>query len=134
MKMEPGKTRIKIYNLAENKFCDESKLKKIVMDVLKKERVYSLTLVNIIIANASYLKELNKKFFKHNKTTNVISFNLGDTGEIYISNDEVDIPEDLYYYMVHGLLHILGYDHKTKKTESFMDAKCRKYIKKFLSD
>ncbi len=134
MKRNPGKTKIKIYNLTDNKFCDKSRLKKIALYVLKKEKFYNLTLVNIIIANTSYLRELNKKFFKRNKTTNVISFNLGDIGEIYISKDQVSVPGDLYYYMVHGLLHILGYDHRTKKTESLMDEKCWEYIKKFLSD
>lgn len=134
MKMKLKKIIIKIYNLKDNKICNILRLKNFTRYVLEKEKFYDLTSVNIIIADASYLKELNKKFFKRNKTTNVISFNLGNLGEIYISMDAVVFPEDLYYYLVHGLLHIAGYDHKTKKTEILMDRKCKEYIKKFLSD
>lgn len=134
MKTKLKKTRIKIYNLTNNKICDILRLKNFTRYVLGKEKFYGLDLVNVIIANSSYLKELNKKFFKRNKTTNVISFNLGDIGEVYISRDEVVLSEDLYYYLVHGLLHIFGYDHKTKKTEMLMDKKCREYIKRFSSD
>ncbi len=131
--MKNGKTRVKIYNLSTDKLHDKRRLENFVRDILKVEKCDNLTLVNIIIADASYLKELNKKFFKRNKTTNVISFNLGDIGEIYISKDQVIVPEDLYYYLAHGLLHILGYDHKTKKTDGLMDKKCKGHINRFFS-
>ncbi len=108
-------------------------MKKLIHHVLIKEEYRKIDMLNVIITNAQYLRDLNKRFFRYDKTTNVISFNLGDTGEIYISADAVEVEYDLYYYLVHGLLHIIGYDHRSKDTESIMDKKCKKYVDKICS-
>lgn len=131
MKKKTQTLIINIYNLGKNKICDELKTKQLVRYVIKKEDYKDLFTLNIIIADGKYLKRLNKKFFNKNKTTNVISFNLDGVGEIYISRDEVNFPVDFYYYLIHGLLHILGYDHYNKKTEQVMDHRCRLYLKDF---
>lgn len=131
MKKKAQTLKINIFNITKHKINNEMKLKRLVKYVIKKENYKKLVSLNIIIANAQYLKELNKKFFHKNKTTNVISFNLDGIGEIYISRDEVHFPEDFYYYIVHGLLHIIGYDHFNKRTEQLMDHKCRFYLRDF---
>lgn len=107
------------------------KVKRLVKYVVKKEGYKKLKSLNIIIADAHYLKELNKRFFNKNKPTNVISFNLDGVGEIYISCDEIVSSADFYYYLIHGLLHIMGYDHRNRKTERLMDCACQKYLKKY---
>lgn len=107
------------------------RIKRLVRYVLKKEDFKNLNILNIIIADARYLKDLNKKFFNKNRTTNVISFNLDYIGEIYISVEDIGMTSDLYYYLVHGLLHIVGYDHQNKITQKLMDNKCQRYLKKF---
>lgn len=132
MKKEPQILKINIYNLVKDKIGDEIITKQLVRYIIKKEDYKKLISLNIIIANANYLKELNKNFFKKNRPTNVISFNLDGVGEIYISRDEVNFPVDFYYYIIHGLLHIIGYDHYNRKTEKLMDRKCRSYLRDFL--
>lgn len=132
MKRGKKKTKINIFNLTNKRISNKSKLRNFTYYVFKREGLNNPNIINIIIADARYLKDLNKKFFGRNRTTNVISFNLGEIGEIYISIDEVRQPKDLYYYLVHGLLHIFGYDHKTKRAEILMARKCLGYTEKFL--
>lgn len=67
-------------------------------------------------------------FLNKNRTTNVISFNLDDVSEIYVSCDKIKNIEQLYYYIIHGMLHIIGYDHKNKTGERLMDEKCLRYL------
>lgn len=86
--------------------------------------------LNIILTNDDYIQKLNKKFLKRNKPTNVISFPMEEVSEIYISYDQVNDPADLYYYVIHGLLHIAGYNHKHKKEAKAMQKKCSKYMEK----
>ena len=85
--------------------------------------------LNIILTNDNYLKELNRKFLKKDKPTNVISFRMEEVSEIYISYDRVSDTDELYYYIIHGLLHIVGYNHKTKAETKTMENKCLQYLK-----
>lgn len=98
----------------------------IIRRVLKEEK-YELQRLNVIIERDSYLRKLNKMFFGKNRPTNVISFDMEEVSEIYISYDKVKNPEDLYYYIVHGLLHIIGYNHRNEKEEKKMKNKCLRY-------
>ncbi len=99
----------------------------IIKRVLREEK-YELQRLNVVIERDRYLRKLNKMFFRKNRPTNVISFNMKEVSEIYISYDKVKNPEDLYYYVVHGLLHIIGYNHRNKKEEKEMRHKCLHYI------
>lgn len=88
-----------------------------------------LKTLNIIITNDNYLKALNRRFLKKDKPTNVISFHMEEVSEIYISYDQVSDTNELYYYIIHGLLHIVGYDHRTKEQTETMENKCFQYLK-----
>ncbi len=90
--------------------------------------------LNIILTNDNYLKELNRKFLKKDKPTNVISFRMEEVSEIYISYDRVSNTDELCYYIIHGLLHIVGYDHKTKAETKTMESKCLQYLKNATRD
>ena len=65
---------------------------------------------------------------KKRKTTNVISFNLGQVAEIYVSDRYLKDTYELLYYILHGLLHTIGYDHTSEKEESLMEDKCQQYM------
>jgi ssRNA-specific RNase YbeY (16S rRNA maturation enzyme) len=73
------------------------------------------------------MTRLNRMFFGKNSPTNVISFNLGDLCEIYVAQKQIREGPDAYYFIVHGLLHAVGYDHKTRREGALMDKKCREY-------
>ena len=84
--------------------------------------------INVILADDSYLKRLNKEYFKKNVVTNVISFDLGEVVEIYVSEEQARDVYELYYFILHGLLHTIGYGHRNRNESLTMSAKCREYL------
>ena len=117
----------------------ENNLKSLCREVLISEgfEKYSLS---IIFVDDEKLKKMKKKYFNQDLYTDVIAFNLSDDkskldGEIYISFDAIKINSELYKtninnelqrIVVHGTLHLMGYEDNTKdkkekmtKTENF---------------
>ena len=91
--------------------------------------------VNIV--DEKLIKSINRKYRKINKVTDVISFANRDNdsikipllGEIYICLEKAkkqakeynhSLQRELCFLFTHGLLHLLGYDHMTKKDEKIM--------------
>lgn len=119
--------RINVFNRYNKLSVDKKIVAHLVKKILKKER-YKLGTLNIIITDNNYLKKLNKMFFKKNRTTNVISFNMEEVSEIYISGAKAKGNKEIYYYIIHGLLHIIGYHHRNQKENALMKNKCLKYL------
>ncbi len=115
---------------------------KILKDVLKKG-LKKLNIdkceFNIIVVNNDYIHELNKNYRGIDRETDVISFALEDDktfnpegrvlGDIYISIDKAysqaleyghSFLREFCFLGVHGMLHLLGYDHMTKDDEKIM--------------
>ena len=79
--------------------------------------------VSIILTNDDEIHALNREYRHIDRPTNVLSFELGDDillGDIYISFDTVQreaaaanisIAEHAAHMVVHGVLHLQGYDH-----------------------
>ena len=101
------------------------------------------TLVFLFVDDNEIL-EMNKKFLKHNYYTDVITFgDLKDkkiTGDIAISIERVldnsktygvEFEDELKRVMVHGLLHIMGYNDKASSDKTVMSKKEKKAIKMF---
>ncbi len=105
---------------------------------IKKLQVGDVTF-NVIIVDNEYIHKLNKEYRGIDRETDVISFALEDDqtfnpedrilGDIYISIDKVKSQAEEYghsqkrelcFLAVHGLLHLLGYDHMNKKDEEVM--------------
>ena len=94
-----------------------------------------------VFCNDSYLLQKNIQFLKHNTLTDVISFDYcrGNeiSGDILISIDrvkenakkfDVTFLNELDRVMVHGLLHLLGYNDKTKTDINIMKSKENFYL------
>ncbi|QXK91588.1 rRNA maturation RNase YbeY [Neoehrlichia mikurensis] len=94
-------------------------------------------IISIVLADDILLHQLNYKYRKKDKPTNVLSFTYEALsyncclGEIFISLDtiikesiELEIPaiDHTAHMLIHGLLHILGYDHKTSEETSKMQS------------
>ena len=101
------------------------------------------TLVFLFVDDNEIL-EMNKKFLKHDYYTDVITFgDLKDkkiSGDIAISIERVldnsktygvEFEDELKRVMVHGLLHIMGYNDKASNDKSLMSQKEKKAIKMF---
>ena len=78
--------------------------------------------VSIVIVDNIRMKQLNKRYRKKNKPTDVLTFSMregksirGDRdllGDIVISAEKAQNKKDIYLFLIHGMLHLLGYDHK----------------------
>lgn len=119
--------RINIYTTSGRVKVKKENIRKIVRTALEKEGK-EFSEVNLILADDQYLRVLNETYFRKRRTTNVISFNLGEVAEIYVSRDQAGDVDELYYLIMHGLLHVLGYDHRDKKASSRMREKCLEYL------
>lgn len=85
---------------------------------------------------------INNQYRHINKPTDVISFALHDAasiktnliGEIYINYQMATNPKNTFefemvFLFIHGLLHLLGYDHQRKQKEKEMFALQNKLMK-----
>ena len=104
--------------------------------------VHSNSEVSIILVDDKEIQSINCQYRNIDKPTNVLSFELGDDillGDIYISLDTVlreakDLNISVYdhvaHMVVHGTLHLLGYDHITDEEATVMELKETKILKK----
>lgn len=100
------------------------------LDCLDKE-------ISLLFVDDDSIRKINKKYLSRDYSTNVISFSLregdfGDInpdllGDIIISVEtalrdalkaEIKFEEELDYLIIHGILHLLGYDHERSETEA----------------
>lgn len=83
--------------------------------------------VNIIFVDPTFIRELNTQYRNINDVTDVLSFNIDATellGEIYVcpeyiksTRPEIDFKEEVLRLIIHGILHLIGYDHEVELTE-----------------
>jgi len=103
----------------------------------KKNKLYkkNTLICTLLLSGAKEIKKLNQKFRKKNKSTDVLSFpfyeknqlnnKISKEKEVYLGdiiinlsqvknkNNKVKFKEELNKLWIHGLLHLLGYDHKS---------------------
>lgn len=101
---------------------------------------------DVNIVNSNKIKSINKKYRQKDKVTDVISFANRDNngvhipllGEIYICLEQAkkqasdyghSLKREISFLFTHGLLHLLGYDHMTKKDEKVMLDLTKKILK-----
>jgi probable rRNA maturation factor len=92
-------------------------IQKIALDFTKKD-------IELIVCDNQSIQEINKTYRKIDKATDVLSFpydNIPILGSIIINNDFVQkmakelkhtAQDEFILLFIHGLLHILGYDHE----------------------
>lgn len=89
---------------------DEKFLKKVAKIVLRGEKTQNFDL-SIAFVSRARIKEINKKYRKKNKVTDVLSFS--GINEIIICPQEA--RKELARVLIHGILHLLGYSHEKMK-------------------
>ena len=97
--------------------------------------------VSVLLTNDEEIRELNKKYRKIDKPTNVLSFSItSDTivnelrmiGDIVISKEKIlseakdqnkTFNDHLAHIVIHGLLHLLDFTHDSKEDSTIMENK-----------
>ncbi len=116
----------------------EKEVKKLLVYALKKEQVKKSE-CNVIFVDNERIQEINRTYRKIDRVTDVISFALEDNleitlevrilGDIYISIDRAreqassyghSLQREICFLAVHGLYHLLGYNHEKKEEEKIM--------------
>ncbi|MGC9375305.1 MAG: rRNA maturation RNase YbeY [Bacteroidales bacterium] len=97
--------------------------------------------INFVFTSDRYLLSINKQYLSHNYFTDIITFNdvQGDiiNGDIFISVETVknnslrfgvSFEEELSRVMIHGIMHLIGYDDQTEEQKSEMRKKENEYL------
>ena len=122
-----------INNLFDNYILDKLKILNILNSIVTNENK-EFDSLNIILQDDEYLRILKQKYFNQDIYTDVISFNLEDShdpidGEIYVSipriidnakKYKIDLNDEFKRILIHGILHLVGYNDNTKKDKIHM--------------
>jgi probable rRNA maturation factor len=111
-------------------------VRRIVSGTLKAEK--KAMPMSVLITGDRQIRAINKRYLKHDYATDVVSF---DTGDLVVSADfakkyakEHGLPfrQELARYLVHGTLHLLGYDDRRKKDHERMHRRQEALLRKML--
>ena len=97
--------------------------------------------ISIIFCSDNYVLHINQKYLQHDYFTDIITFDYceGDrlSGDLFISVDSVrensvefgtEFKDELNRVIIHGLLHLVGYDDHTEKDIKLMRSKENYYL------
>ncbi|MBS4013200.1 MAG: rRNA maturation RNase YbeY [Bacteroidetes bacterium] len=115
-------------------------LKKWIRQVIETEGS-TFGFINIIFCSDEYLLEMNKNYLKHDYYTDIITFDYSEnrvlSTDLFISVERVydnskkvsvDFKKELNRVIIHGILHVLGYNDKSPKQKQLMREKEDTYL------
>jgi probable rRNA maturation factor len=135
--------KVKIASPQEIVPIDRPRLKVVARVVLEGEGVTAAAISLAFVDNAT-IHRLNKQFLNHDEPTDVITFPLSGPGAKTLEGEIVvgaevararaaelrhDEQQELALYVIHGLLHLCGYDDTTDTAVRRMRARERHYLK-----
>ena len=129
-------------------------LKQTVLDVLDAEKADSPVEIDCLVTDDSTIQSLNRKYRGIDRPTDVLSFALDEggagetvfprhpgakakmgilvvsypTAQAQAANSRVSVEEELRLLLVHGVLHILGYDHSGRSDTATMRRREREIL------
>jgi probable rRNA maturation factor len=121
---------------------DRGRMREIGRAVLEGEGIGDYEISLAFVDNPT-IHRLNKRYLDHDEPTDVLSFPYSDagakklTGELIlgveVAKDQAaerghDVQVELALYVIHGLLHLCGYDDKTEKAAQEMRQRERHYL------
>jgi rRNA maturation RNase YbeY len=137
----------KIYFFTENiplNLKHKRKIRHWIFETIKKEQKMTGN-INFIFCNDSYLLKINKQFLNKDTLTDVIAFDYCEnnivSGDIYISYERVtenaknfksSAEKEVHRIIIHGVLHLTGYQDKTDMAKQKMKIKEDEYLKNLI--
>lgn len=103
----------------------------------------SIKKIHIVLVSDKKITCLNKKFLGRNYPTDVMTFKSGSTGEIVISVETAgnqakqmhhSIEKEILYLVIHGILHLSGYNDNTQERYDKMKRTQDRIFFKILTD
>jgi len=110
-----------IFNNSKAAGVDEGILRRLANKVSRRDQVVSVSFVS-----KKEIRELNRRYRKKNRPTDVLSFGLGEDGmlgdviicpsvaKMNAKEYGMEYMEEISRLFVHGLLHLIGYEHGKK--------------------
>lgn len=129
---------------------DEEVLRTLIRHVLASEGG-SLVHLSLVLTDHETVRRLNRSYLDHDYNTDVLSFSLRDEalprptetdekaveGEVYVDLDtaaerhdefNTSFEQEAYRYVIHGVLHLMGYDDATESGQKTMRQKENQYL------
>ncbi len=111
------------------------------LKMVAESEVKKLGNINIIFCSDNYILDVNMKYLQHDYFTDIITFDYCEknilSGDLFISVDSVrensiffktEFSDELNRVIVHGLLHLIGYDDHTPEEQKIMREKENYYL------
>ena len=123
---------------------DRARMREAVRIVLAGEDVADYE-ISLAFVDNSTIHRLNQRYLQHDEPTDVLSFPLSEpnatklAGELVVGVEVAaeqaadrghDIQDELTLYVIHGLLHLCGYDDKNDAAEKQMRERERHYLRR----
>lgn len=105
--------------------------------------------VSVVLSDHDTVRRLNVAYLDHDYNTDVLSFSMRDAdasdaveGEVYVDLDtaqerheefDTSFEREAYRYVVHGVLHLVGYDDATEDGQETMHERENQYLDAVLS-
>lgn len=136
--------KVAINNQQVTYTVDRAQLKEGVRRVLGGEGI-DTAVISLAVVDDETMHRLNRQYLQHDYPTDVLSFLLEEDddqleGEIIISADYAareaehfgwKVQDEMLLYVIHGTLHLAGYDDLEPELKTEMRAKEREYLKMF---
>lgn len=139
-----------IKNLSVSNTTDYKINKRIIhkfVNVLKHDLNFEIESLVINFLSSETITPINKEYLGHNYSTDIITFNYSGEnytldGEIFISLDdasyfskkyEVSFENEVLRLIIHGFLHLVGYDDKISKDKKIMKNLENKLVNKYFN-
>lgn len=144
--------KISIRNLNKKKRVSSAKILSLARFVFRRFRGWERSDVTVIFVSDPMIQKLNKKFKHRDRATDVLCFCYFEgvpacgmehilKADIYISTDTARVnaarfgtsyADEVYLYVIHGLLHMMGHRDNTQTTRAKIDTVQQSLLKEFI--
>jgi probable rRNA maturation factor len=135
-----GAEPLRIFRRTDCPAVSDADLQQCACRIYEKEQVRTEQSVSLVFCSDYIIRSLNAKYRNIDRATDVLSFAINDPdllGEVYISVERAAVQsrrfgsspgEEVMRLFIHGLYHLLGYDHEADGDRMKMERKERRAL------